>query len=466
MEKRLNTNCNAINAGVSKKSKSGRYEIVLLLLMVLTICVSFAGCADAQATTDLISEFVTIENPSNVTETQIPEEADAMAELDAEETVPNETETAVTETVHIHSYTSKVTNPSCTEAGYTTFTCDCGNAYIAEHTDPTGHDYSSQVKAPTCTEKGFTTYICRMCNDTYTADQTDANGHNYCQKVTNPTCIDKGYTTYTCSICGDSYTSNKTNATGHSWDNWNVTKEPTTTAEGTEQRTCKTCSKTDSRSIAKLPEETEPAYETFSGAIGNYNAYNLAYKDWKGDTEQAAFIEVYSVEKNDDVLNALATEFHKVYGFAPSLDDESRCSYGCEMMGTYMVDGYPEPHSVYHYTITDKTYIYISNAMYEVYVQQCADGSVWVGYCIYATMDSISEERSKAEVQALDQQMYAIFEELIGFSRSEMEAHKEKLELKIGYISEAGVVRSPYSSKPANVLYVYCRGFPYNDSDA
>lgn len=466
MEKQLSISSYTTNAGVSSKSNWECYKIALILLLLLITCISFAGCTDTLDTTNPTSESVATEIPGNVTESQIRDDTDTATAPVTEETAPSETESTPTETTHVHSYTSKVIAPTCTEGGYTTFTCGCGDAYTADQTDAVGHNYSSTFKAATCTEKRHTTYTCDVCGDTYTTDQTDATGHNYCEQVTAPTCTEKGYTTYTCSVCGDSYAGSKTNATGHSWDSWNVTKEPTTTAEGTEQRTCKTCSKTDSRSIAKLPEETEPAYETFSGAIGNYNAYNLAYKDWKGDAEQAAFIEVYSVEKNDDVLNALATEFHKVYGFAPSLGDESRCIYGCEMMGTYMVDGYPEPQTVYHYTITDKTYIYISNAMYEVYVQQCADGSVWVGYCIYATIDSISEVRGKTEVQALDQQMYAIFEELIGLSRSEMEAHKEELELKIGYISEAGVVRSPYSSKPANVLYVYCRGFPYNDSDA
>ena len=237
---------------------------------------------------------------------------------------------------------------------------------------------------------------------------------------------------------------------------------PTIIAEGTEQRTCKSCGKTDSRSVAKLPEETKPVYETFSGTIGSYNAHNLAYKDWKGDTEQAAFIEVYSLTKANKVLDGLAAEFEKVYGFAPSLGDKYRCTSSCEKVGTYMVNGYSEPQTVYHYTITDKTYIYITNKMYEVYVQRCDDGSVWVGYCIYATMDTVGTERNKPEVRKLDQEMYATFEDLIGLSRSEMNAYKEQLELKIGYISQAGTVRSCHANGLVQVLYIYCRGIPLN----
>lgn len=434
-------------------------NVLATILLLACLCISMVGCADIQDATKPTDESVLIESSGNITGTQIPEETDSVTEPDMEATAPSETETTPSETIHIHSYTSKVTAPSCTEGGYTTFACTCGDTYTAEQTDPIGHNYASKIKTATCTEKGYTTYTCGACGDSYTADQTDSIGHNYIEKVTTPTCTEKGYTTYTCSVCGDSYTGNKTNATGHSWGSWNVTKEPTTTDEGAEQRTCKTCGKTDSRSIAKLPEETRPAYDTFSNAIGSYNAHNLAYTDWKGDPEQAAYIEVYTVEKSDAVLNALAAEFEKVYGFAPSLGDKYRCISACEKVGTYMVDGYSEPKTVYHYSITDKTYIYITNPMYKVYTQQCADGSVWVGYCVYATMDTIGEERSKAEVQALDQEMYTIFAKLIGVNQDELYSYQDEHNLDLGYISEAGTVRSSSVTGLVEVMYIYCRGF-------
>ena len=396
-------------------------NVLAAILLIICLCISMVGCKDNQATTATTGESISIENTSDTNDTYIPKETNSVTTPNTEETVPPATGTITTEPNHSHKYTSKITNPSCTESGYTTFVCGCG--------------------------------------DTYIADQTNATGHNYNKKVTAPSCTEKGYTTYTCSVCGDSYTGNKTNAADHSWGSWKVTKEPTTTAEGTEQRTCKSCGKTDSRSVAKLPEETKPIYETFSGTIGSYNAHNLAYKDWKGDTEQAAFIEVYSLTKTDKVLEALAAEFKKVYGFAPSLGDKYRCTSSCEKVGTYMVNGYSEPQTIYHYSITDKTYIYITNPMYKVYVQEADDGSVWVGYCIYATMDTVGTERNKPEVRKLDQEMYATFEDLIGLSRSEMNDYKDELDLRVGYISEAGTVRSVHSDGLVDVLYIYCRGF-------
>ena len=40
---------------------------------------------------------------------------------------------------HRHSYTSKVTNPSCTTQGYTTYTCECGDSYVADYVNALGH---------------------------------------------------------------------------------------------------------------------------------------------------------------------------------------------------------------------------------------------------------------------------------------------------------------------------------------
>ena len=45
------------------------------------------------------------------------------------------------ENTHEHSYTKTVTNPTCTEGGYTTYTCECSHSYTAEEVNATGHQY-------------------------------------------------------------------------------------------------------------------------------------------------------------------------------------------------------------------------------------------------------------------------------------------------------------------------------------
>ena len=51
---------------------------------------------------------------------------------------------------HVHNYNAVVTAPSCTEGGYTTYTCECGDTYTADETAATGHNFVSG----TCTVCG------------------------------------------------------------------------------------------------------------------------------------------------------------------------------------------------------------------------------------------------------------------------------------------------------------------------
>ena len=71
---------------------------------------------------------------------------------------------------HEHSYTAVVTPPTCTEKGYTTHTCACGDSYVDTYTDALGHAWDSGkvTKQPTATETGIRTYTCTRCNETKT----------------------------------------------------------------------------------------------------------------------------------------------------------------------------------------------------------------------------------------------------------------------------------------------------------
>ena len=46
---------------------------------------------------------------------------------------------------HVHSYEAAVTAPTCEEAGYTTYTCACGDTYTADEVDALGHVYFYNV---------------------------------------------------------------------------------------------------------------------------------------------------------------------------------------------------------------------------------------------------------------------------------------------------------------------------------
>ena len=174
-----------------------------------------------------------------------------------------------------HNYVSAVTDPTCTDNGYTTHTCSvCGDTYTDAETESTGHNYGSEVTAPTCTDNGYTTHTCSVCGDTYTDAETESIGHNYGSEVTDPTCTDNGYTTHTCSVCGDTYTE-AIESKGHSYDS-EVT-DPTCTDNGYTTHTCSVCgySYTDSEvassghvagesKVVTAPTCTEGGYTTYS----------------------------------------------------------------------------------------------------------------------------------------------------------------------------------------------------------
>ena len=178
-----------------------------------------------------------------------------------------------------HSYTSKVTAPTCTTQGSTTYTCSlCGDTFVDNITAATGHNYTTttnqstcttagsvtstckncgdtfvenlplkehsysiEVISPTCTEKGYTLYRCN-CGYSKTDYETSALGHSYKTTVIEPNCINPGYTTYHCSACGDSYVSNQVDALGHSYKATVI--EPTCTTGGYTTYRCTTCGTT------------------------------------------------------------------------------------------------------------------------------------------------------------------------------------------------------------------------------
>ena len=166
---------------------------------------------------------------------------------------------------HKHSYKAVVTRPTCTEQGYTTYKCECGNEYISEYVPATGHRFNRWqiIQEATETKPGLRVRTCTVCGHEESEEilWTDPgeHTHSYTSVVTPPTCTEKGYTTYTCE-CGDTYRDNETPAVGHSYGGWTVVREATETHTGLRERSCGVCGNTQSEIIPKLdPEPSEPS---------------------------------------------------------------------------------------------------------------------------------------------------------------------------------------------------------------
>ena len=157
-----------------------------------------------------------------------------------------------------HDYQAVVTAPTCTEAGYTTYTCSkCGDSFTGNDTAALGHDWGEGVVTtqPTETSTGVRTYTCSRCGEKRTElIPMLTHVHSYTATVTPPTCTEAGYTTHTCA-CGDSYVDSMVASLGHSFGAWTTTKAATCTINGEQTRTCARCDAKQTREIAALDHE-------------------------------------------------------------------------------------------------------------------------------------------------------------------------------------------------------------------
>ncbi len=107
--------------------------------------------------------------------------------------------------------------------------------------DSCAHTLQDAVTQPTCTDEGFTTHTCTECGASYKDAFTDSLGHDYSvfvETVKAATCTENGEEKYKCSRCGDE-TEKETPADGdaHNWGEWTVIPAACT-ADGSKTRVC------------------------------------------------------------------------------------------------------------------------------------------------------------------------------------------------------------------------------------
>ena len=117
------------------------------------------------------------------------------------------------------------------------------------------HEYDTVVTQPTCTQKGYTTYTCKKCSHSYAGDEVTEKGHTFgeWEIITSPNCDQGGSRKHTCKDCGEVETENL-NPNGHAWeDDYTVDKKPTCTEDGSQSIHCRNCDAVkDSKAIARL----------------------------------------------------------------------------------------------------------------------------------------------------------------------------------------------------------------------
>lgn len=135
-----------------------------------------------------------------------------------------------------HTPSKEVFAPTCTEAGYTVYSCECGESYQSDFINPLGHALDISTVAPTCTAQGYKTYSCSRCEHKFTSDFTDPLGHSLQTSTVLPTCTEQGYTSYSCSMCDYEFTSDYLAPIGHSLKN--TLTPPTSFSPGKSEYSC------------------------------------------------------------------------------------------------------------------------------------------------------------------------------------------------------------------------------------
>ena len=157
------------------------------------------------------------------------------------------------------------TKATCTEEGEKTFTCSICGDEKTEKVSATGHQHTEirNKKEATCKETGYSGDTwCKDCGKKILSGQTIAKTENHSwdagKVTTKATCTEEGEKTFTCSICGDEKTE-KVSATGHQHTEIRNKKEATCKETGYSGDTwCKDCGKKilSGQAIAKTEDHS------------------------------------------------------------------------------------------------------------------------------------------------------------------------------------------------------------------
>ena len=145
---------------------------------------------------------------------------------------------------HTHHYITTTVEPTCTERGYTKYTCEkCGNSYNADYEKPLGHNFGEwkEIKPATEEEDGLKERTCARCGETEEqAIPAKTHEHKFVDTVIEPTCTEKGYTVHKCK-CGEQYEDSYVSALDHSFTNYVSDGNATCTKDGTKTAKCDRC---------------------------------------------------------------------------------------------------------------------------------------------------------------------------------------------------------------------------------
>ena len=207
------------------------------------------------------------------------------------------------------------------------------------------HDYESKKIEVTCTEDGYTLYTCNLCGDSYKGDIVPSTGHQ--TKVSTPgyapTCEESGMTDeYSCTICNKLVKpAEKIFALGHEYGKWVEATKPTKETTGLLTKTCE-IDKSHVQEIVlpKLIKCDDYVYEINNPTCTSEGLETFIYK-----ADEQEFKYEVVLEKLPHTYNEVVT--------APTCLEKGYTTYTCSCGDTY-VDDYVNATGHSHTSVVTK----------------------------------------------------------------------------------------------------------------
>lgn len=232
-------------------------SILLATVIALVIAMVFAVSACSSSETAPTNAPIESLSENTVNNTSLESSFDNSSESKISE--KSNIESSINSSVSSNSQNSKVENSK--QENQTS----SKPAEASKSSNTTTNSNSSNSKIPSNNSSSSKPSGGNSSSSSSSSPPKPSHSHSYSSKTVKATCTSGGYTVHTCS-CGASYTDSYTDATGHRWSDWKTVKKATTSSEGRKQRTCSSCGKTESKTIAKVQGSSTSGGHRITGA--------------------------------------------------------------------------------------------------------------------------------------------------------------------------------------------------------
>ena len=232
----------------------------ILLATVIALVIAMVLAVSACSSSETAPTNAQIENSSeNTVDNNTSLESSFVNSSESKISEKSNIESSINSSVSSNSQNSKVENSK--QENQTSSKL----AEASKSSNTTTNSNSSNSKIPSNNSSSSKPSGGSSSSSSSSSPSKPSHSHSYSSKTVKATCTSGGYTVHTCS-CGASYTDSYTDATGHRWSDWKTVKKATTSSEGRKQRTCSSCGKTESKTIAKVKSSSTSGGHKITGA--------------------------------------------------------------------------------------------------------------------------------------------------------------------------------------------------------